>query len=208
MAPTLTIALGAVAVTYLFLRLLLYLTQDSREPPAIETSLPFISPLIGMFRERQRYHVRLRNKYRLPIYTLRLPFSRIYVVNSTELIPALQKQWRTVSFPAIAADAGYIVGMSKEAIEIMHQDLTNEHSFSVSWPRYIISAMGPGSDLDAINRKSIEILADEMDTLRAQGTVRVGLREWSRHTMTVTTTEAVWGPLNPYRDNVIAEAWK
>ena len=58
----------------------------------------------------------------------------MYVVNATELIPALQKHWRTISFAAIAADAGSVVGMSKEAVKIMHQDLTSEHGFSVSWP--------------------------------------------------------------------------
>lgn len=150
----------------------------------------------------------IRNKYGLPIYTLRLPFSRIYVVNATELIPVLQKQWRTISFAAIAANAGSVVGISKEAIKIMHEDLTSEHGFSVGWPRYITPVMGPGKDLDAINRKSIEVLSDELEAIRTQGTVRVGLWEWSRRTMVTTTTEAVWGPQNPYRDNAIAEAWR
>ncbi|KAI1868481.1 uncharacterized protein JN550_006397 [Neoarthrinium moseri] len=208
MSPTVALVVGAIATTYLFLRLLLRLTQDASEPPAIETGIPFLSPLIGMIREKSRFHVRLRNKYGLPIYTLRLPFQRMYIVNSTELIPLLQKQWRTVSFAAIAAEAGSVVGMSKEAVRVMHQDLTSEHGFSVSWPRFIIPAMGPGKDLDAINRRSIEVLASEMETLSAQGTLKLGLSQWSRKTMVTATTEAVWGPHNPYRDPAVAEAWK
>ncbi|KAK9425268.1 putative Cytochrome P450 [Seiridium unicorne] len=208
MAPTVTIAAGAIAATYLFFRFLLHLTQGAREPPAIATGLPFLSPLIGMIKEKASFHVRLRNQYGLPIYTLRLPFSRIYIVNSTELIPLLQKQWRTVSFAAIAADAGSVVGMSKEAVRVMHQDLTSEHSFSVSWPRFITPVMGPGEDLDAINRRSVEVFADEMQTLKAQGIVRLGLSQWSRQTIVTATTESVWGPQNPYRDPVIAKAWK
>ena len=132
----------------------------------------------------------------------------MYIVNETGLIPKLQKEWRTVSFAAIAADAGITVGMSKEAVDIMHKDLTSEHGFSVSWPRYIIPAMGPGKDLDAINRRSVEVLAEEMKTLRAKGTVRLGLSQWSRDTMVTATTEAVWGPQNPYRNSAVAEAWK
>lgn len=132
----------------------------------------------------------------------------MYIVNSTELIPLLQKQWRTVSFAAIAADAGFTVGMSKEAVRVMHQDLTNEHGFSVSWPRFIIPAMSPGKDLDAINRRSVEVLANEMKTLKANGTVRLGLSRWSRQSMVTATTEAVWGPQNPYRDPAVVEAWK
>ncbi|KAF2868228.1 cytochrome P450 [Massariosphaeria phaeospora] len=132
----------------------------------------------------------------------------MYIVNSTELIPLLQKQWRTVSFAAIAADAGHAVGMSKEAVKIMHQDLTSEHGFSVSWPRFIVPAMAPGKHLDAMNRRSVEVFADEMKTFKAQRTVRLGLSQWSRQTMVAATTEAVWGPQNPYRDPVVVEAWK
>ncbi|KAI1849101.1 hypothetical protein JX266_005062 [Neoarthrinium moseri] len=178
MLPTVTLAVGVIATTYMFLRLLLRLTQDAREPPAIVTGLPFLSPIIGMIREKSRFHVRLR------------------------------RQWRTVSFAAIAAAAGSAVGMSKEAVRVMHLDLTSENGFSVSWPRYIMPSMGPGKDLDAINRKSVEVLANEMETLRAQGTVRLGISRWSRQTMVTTTTEAVWGPQNPYRDLAVAEAWK
>lgn len=137
-----------------------------------------------------------------------MPFSRIYVVNATELIPLLQKQWRTISFAAIAANAGSVVGMSKEALEIMHQDLTSEHGFSVSWPKYIIPAMGPGSDLDAVNRKAIEVIASEIEKMKGKGTIKVKLREWSRWVMVTSTTEAVWGPQNPFRDVAISEAWK
>lgn len=132
----------------------------------------------------------------------------MYIVNATELIPVLQKQWRTISFAAIAADAGKLVGMSKEGIEILHRDLTSEHGFSVSWPKYITPVMGPGEDLDAINRKSVEIYATEMDKLRGRGNVKVGLWQWSRQIMVTSTTEAVWGPQNPYRDPVVADAWR
>ncbi|KAI0880050.1 cytochrome P450 [Annulohypoxylon maeteangense] len=208
MAPAVTIALGGIAATYLFLRFLLYLTQDAREPPAIETEIPFFGPLIGMFREKSHFYLRLRDTYKLPIYTLRMPFSRMYIVNATGLIPELQKQWRTISFAAIAADAGNLVGMSKEAIKTMHQDLTSENGFSASWPKYITPVMGPGADLDAINRRSIEVFSTDMENLRAQGTVQVGLWQWSRRIMVESTTEAVWGPQNPYRDPAIAEAWK
>ncbi|KAK7974518.1 hypothetical protein PG989_016366 [Apiospora arundinis] len=210
MAATVAIYVGAIgAFLYMFLRVILYSTQDAREPPAIETGLPFIGPLVGMIKEKSRFHFRLRNQYRLPIYTLRMPFQRMYIVNSPSLIPELQKQWRAVSFAAIAADAGSVVGMSKEAVRIMHQDLMSEHGFSVSWPRFIAPSMAPGDDLDKISRTSVEVLSAELDSLRAQGhPIKVGLWGWSRKLMEAATTEAVWGPQNPYRDSAIAEAWR
>ncbi|SPQ20747.1 b4576777-2013-4262-b571-3b18ab8788b6 [Thermothielavioides terrestris] len=209
MAPTISLVFGGLAATYFFLRFLLNLTQDAREPPAILTGIPFIQPLVGMIREKERFYIRLRDTTRLPIYTLRLPFQRIYVVNATELIPVVQKQWRLISFAAIAADAGDVVGMSKEALAVMKADLTSDHGFSTSWPKYIMPVMAPGPDLDAINRRAIELYVSELAKLRAQGAPTVvGLRDWSRKMMVDSTSEAIWGLQNPYRDPVVADAWK
>ena len=105
--------------------------------------------------------------------------------------------------------AGHIVGLSKEGNELLQRDLTSEHGFSNTWPKYIKSAMGPGKDLDAINRKSIEIFSEDMDNLRAQeAPIGTGLWEWAREIMIRSTTEAVWGPQSPYRDAAVAQAWK
>ena len=60
MASITTLVLGALAATYVFLRVVLRLTQDAREPPAILTGLPFISPVIRMGREKQKFYTRLR----------------------------------------------------------------------------------------------------------------------------------------------------
>ncbi|KAK8004850.1 hypothetical protein PG990_010887 [Apiospora arundinis] len=210
MASTVAALVGAiVGLIYVFLRIFLNFTQDAREPPAIEMGLPYIGPLIGMIREKSRFHLRLRDQYRLPIYTLRMPFQRMYIVNSPGLVPELQKQWRAVSFAAIAADAGSVVGMSKEAVRIMHEDLMSEHGFSVSWPRFIAPSMAPGKDLDTISRRAVDVLSAELEALRAEATpITVGLWGWSRKIMEAATTEAVWGPQNPYRDSGIAEAWR
>lgn len=43
-------AVSAAAVTYVFLWMLLRLTQNAKEPPAVLTTLPFVSPILGMVR--------------------------------------------------------------------------------------------------------------------------------------------------------------
>ncbi|KAI0451597.1 cytochrome P450 [Xylaria acuta] len=199
---------GCLVATYLFFRFLLRLTQDPKEPPTIETELPFLAPVLGMIRKKSQYYVLLRDKYRLPIYTLRLPFLRMYIVNDIDLIPIVQKQWRTISFAVFSANAGKQVGMSKSAIKIMKEDLTHEKGFSVSWPKYIAPSVAPGKDLDTINQQAIEGFATEMERLRAEGTIRVGLWQWSRHTMVVSTSNAIWGSQNPFQRKEVAEAWE
>jgi hypothetical protein len=47
------------AATYVFLRCLLALTQDAKEPPALETAIPFLSPVIGM-RKKAKFYIDLR----------------------------------------------------------------------------------------------------------------------------------------------------
>ncbi|KAI1368199.1 cytochrome P450 [Xylaria arbuscula] len=208
MPSIITIAFGTIVATYVFFRVLMVSTQDEREPQAIETNIPFLGPMIGIAREKSSFYRRLRDDHHLPIYTLRLPFMRMYIVNSTELIPVLQRYWRTISFSALAIDAGRIIGMSRKAIDTMERDLTSKDGFSASWPKYIAAVMGPGEDLDSMNRRSTEIYAAEMERLRAQGASKIGLWQWSRQMMVVSTTEAVWGPQNPFRDPAIAEAWR
>jgi hypothetical protein len=61
MPSMLTLVLGSVAATYVFLSALLRLTQDSKEPPAIETSIPFLSPLHGVILGMQKFTVKLRS---------------------------------------------------------------------------------------------------------------------------------------------------
>jgi hypothetical protein len=53
------IAVVAIAV-YAFLQWLLKYTQDPREPPPLATSIPFLSPIIGMSRKKTKYYIMLR----------------------------------------------------------------------------------------------------------------------------------------------------
>ena len=50
-----SIGLIGLLLAYLFLWAVLYLTQDAREPPAVDTLVPFISPLTSLKREGSKY---------------------------------------------------------------------------------------------------------------------------------------------------------
>ena len=49
---------GAIAF-YIFLRCLLVFTHDAKEPVALATEVPFLSPLIGM-RKKARFNIDIR----------------------------------------------------------------------------------------------------------------------------------------------------
>ena len=55
MVSSVVTGLAFLVATYTFLRLLLAYTHDANEPKAIATSIPFLSPLIGMAKKGQFY---------------------------------------------------------------------------------------------------------------------------------------------------------
>jgi len=60
MPSGLVVALAGAVTAYLLLRALVRLTQDSREPPMVETTVPFISPILGMGSKKADYYTYLR----------------------------------------------------------------------------------------------------------------------------------------------------
>ncbi|KAI0098510.1 cytochrome P450 [Nemania sp. FL0031] len=208
MALDITLVIGGFVSTYIFLRVLLFLTQDAREPPIVAASVPFLGPLFGLVWGKAQYYVTLRNKFHFPVYTLRLPFSRIYVISSPELITPVQKQWQALSFSPFSAGAGKVLGMSKQSLEVMHQGLTDRDGYSASWVRRMTSVLGPGEDLDAISRRSIELFLDDLKTLATNGKTTTGFWEWIRRSIIKATSESIYGPQNPLRDPRVEDAWR
>jgi hypothetical protein len=225
---------SAIAITFwgagflfLGLQMLLRLTQDSKEPKAIETTIPFAGPIIAMIRYKADVYERLRfvassrdsnciasanseprDKFGLPIYTLRMPGARIYVVNSTNLIPVIQRQFRTIAFTPWAARAfKYAMGGSKTAKDIMEVDMTEDHGYLMSFDTAIHPTVSPGPALDAMNRASVQAVTASLDRLRRQSPITVDMYKWIRHEVLLATTNAVYGPMNPYRNPAVEEAW-
>lgn len=108
------------------------------------------------------------------------------------------------------------MGMSKEAGEILHRDMASDENSVVAFTRAILPVLAPGETLDQMNRRAVEVMAETMDHLRygntggraiGEGTV-VDFWAWTHHEILMATTEAVYGPGNPYREKNIEEAWK
>ncbi|KAK4216819.1 putative cytochrome p450 oxidoreductase [Rhypophila decipiens] len=214
MASLLIVSLIGFAVVYLLLWTIIIVTQDENEPPLAKTSFPFLSPLVGMIRGGPKFYVDQRDKHNHAIYTLRLPFQKIYVINSTNLIPALQKQWRLISFASLFAGAGKVVGMSDSACDVMHEHLTDEtKNFNYTWVARASAHLTPGSKgLDEMNRVAIGVVSDEVEALVGESLKDgkenvIGLQEWVFKSMLLASTDAVYGGMNPMRDAAVARAW-
>ncbi|KAI1079999.1 cytochrome P450 [Whalleya microplaca] len=200
--------LGAIAGAYIFLRALFHFTQDAKEPRAIANTIPFVTPLLEMVAKKAKFYSVMRDKYNLPLYTLRMPGSRIYIINSTALILVVQRQFRTLAFTALESKlARDLMGVNKRTHEIISCNLVRDEGYLMMFPKYIHSAVSAEPALDAMNRRSVEVLANSLDKWAREGAVTVKMYHWTRHEHLVETTEGVYGPKNPFRDPVMEEAW-
>lgn len=134
---------------------------------------------------------------------------RVYVVNETGMISTLQRQWRKISFTPILAGSGTaVLGMSKAGSELLHKDMTSDSNSVVSSIPIMARVLAPGPSLDSMNRKAVDVMAASMKRLGANGTTTIKFWEWTHHEILMATTEAVYGPQNPYRDSAVEAAWK
>lgn len=52
----------SLSVIYVFLRYLLAFTQDNKEPVALATKIPFLSPIMGM-RKKAKFYLDMRSVF-------------------------------------------------------------------------------------------------------------------------------------------------
>lgn len=205
---TLMGALGGLAATYVFLWALLHLTQLANEPPTVGTSVPFIGPILGMIRHKSRFHAHVRDKLGHPIYTLRLPGVRMYVVNSPTLIPAVQRLHRTVSFAAIEAQAAtgiFLIG--KPAKDVIRHGLMEDDSYTGTFAAALHPALKPGANLDDMNRIAAQTIASSLGKRQADGSKACNLFDWVRDNIVLASSDAVYGAHNPLRDPEVLLSW-
>ncbi|KAF2198497.1 cytochrome P450 [Delitschia confertaspora ATCC 74209] len=198
-------------VLYGFFQLLLRYTQDPREPLPVATSVPFLGPIIGLTRKRHRYYVELWEKYHLPIYTLRMPGSRIYVVNSAALISNVQRQFKVLAFPPLEAKlSAKVCASSKTAHEILMTNVNGDEGYwgySITFHNAILPGLSPGPGLDAMNRVMVQKISASADRLEKPRTV--WLYEFIKHEIALATTDSVYGPANPFKDPAVEQGfWK
>ncbi|KAL8775481.1 MAG: hypothetical protein Q9203_003801 [Teloschistes exilis] len=69
--------------------------------------------------------------------------------------------------------------------------------------------MTPGTGLDGLNRVMIQNIAGSLESLRPIDgqPSRIGLAEWSRHEVTLATTNSVYGEHNPFKDPKVEQAF-
>ncbi|KAI1347985.1 cytochrome P450 [Xylaria sp. FL0043] len=207
----LALAAGVVTVAYFFTRKML--GHDRREPPLAPQSVPLVGHMIGMSRSKFNYYVDLSKQVAAPIFTVALPGQKMYVVTSPDLVQLVQKQHKTLAFPPIEAKfASTVCGTSQEAQSILAKNVNGDDGdFGLSMESYeaMRSALKPGPDLDDMNRSMIREVVKLFDQLQPDmgESKTLHMYAWLRDAITTATTRSVYGPMNPYDDPEIVDAF-
>lgn len=149
----------------------------------------------------------------LPIFTMPLPGQKMYVVTKPELIQMVQKQHKVLAFPPVEAKfASTVCGVSAETQALLLRNVNgDEGDFGLSMESHAAmrAALKPGSQLDDMNRAMVHQVACALDLLDPgeEKTRQVGMYGWLRDIITTATTRSVYGPMNPYDDKTIADAF-
>jgi hypothetical protein len=141
---------------------------------------------------------------------LRLPGSRIYIVNSTDLIPAVERQARVLDFAPIEARAAInVMGATPAGKEILNQERegVGKHAYAIEFDKAIHPALTPGPNLDVMNRIAVLKVAEFLENLASHKSQTLKLYKWVRENISWATTEAVYGPQNPFRNSEILDAF-
>lgn len=112
------------------------------------------------------------------------------------------------------------MGASKEAIAVLERDMVTEQGFVNGMVKVTHPTMSSGSlGLDGLNRRASEVFAaalgekeeccddDDDGDAAGKGVFVVSLYAWIGKLIMQATTEAVYGPDNPMRDEKNLEAW-
>jgi hypothetical protein len=203
MQSPLVIGLFALGSVYLVLVVLLHATQNKREPRPIVTSFPFFGPIIGGIKYKVEYVRKLRDEHQLPICTLRLPFSRIYIVNTPALIQAVHRQANSISFNPVGRDFGFLFsGLEQKSQDMLKKAYDGDGNGFTS---LVHQYLKDGPFLHDASRAAVVHLAGTIPQF-PRG-VPLNLFDTIRHALTMALTDTVYGPHNPFRDPEVEANW-
>lgn len=126
------------------------------------------------------------------------------VVTSPELVTAVSRNAKSLSFNPFIAEIGVrLIRPEEKTRAIINDNLNGElgqWGYVLEVHDLIVTALGPGKDLDLMTHTMLMQSAAHLQTSAAaefeQGPIK--LYAWTRHLFTVCSTKALYGSCNPF----------
>ena len=179
--------------------------DDPREPPRVFSRIPLLGHAIGLLRNGTQYFAYTAEQTSAEIYTLSLVgLIKIYIINSSDLMPGIQRAAKTLSFsPFIRIAVRTLTNPTPETFERFSLEAINRFNHATR------TSLTPGPYLDQQNLKMGQQAIVELDELVAAGQQRepVMLLEWSKKVAMEASSHGLFGKNHPYRDPKVQEAF-
>ena len=136
---------------------------------------------------------------------------KMYIVTDADLMQATQKQPKILSFlPIEAKAASRICGVSEESERIFYHNANGEEGETAILKETHAArraALSPSPEFDKMNQRLVQnIQASLYSVGPSEGQpIRIGLSAWLRRNVTSATTNSVYGPQNPFRDELVVD---
>ncbi|KAI0383364.1 cytochrome P450 [Hypomontagnella monticulosa] len=102
----------------------------------------------------------------------------------------------------------HFMGVGKRAIDIMGHDPIEDHGFVHQITVETSKGLAPGPNLDEINAKAVQILNKSLSIISSNRTpATVKMFEWASLEIMLATTNAIYGPLNPFKSPKVRTAY-
>ncbi|KAF6838049.1 prostacyclin synthase [Colletotrichum plurivorum] len=174
-------------------RQLLLAKVDPREPPVLKPRIPFIGHIVGLLKHQHSYYKILLKNASAPICTLPMLNGKGYVITDPELTLAAFRSRNLSLGPLISEMIHRITGLPDSCMEIY-----NSTAFHTQWNKIVHSTL-TGEQLRIINVAGLRDLARTLNAVPPQGLDVADLYLWTRSTMTMATTSALYGDENPWK---------
>lgn len=205
-----TSALITLLTLYLVLTYTCHQKSHPSEPPIVPSPLPipYLGHLLLMTLQGGHSIRQLGLKHsNLPIFTLVVPFSRLYIVTSPSLAAAIQrKPTAQLSFNALLPDiVQRVMGLDRATRTIVERGLDaqqgEQRGFLPELHDMLVSRLGPGAAMDTLTLRAVGELGKGLDAYAAslrspQGQVE-DLLCWVRHLVAHATAMLLYGSRNP-----------
>ena len=130
---------------------------------------------------------------------------RMYIVNSPELVLAVQRQTKSLSFqPFVASMLPKLLLVDADAMEILKRNMDGDEGdwgLAMDTHRGIWLALTPGPQLDLMLQSVLTTLLPLFLEFAGSREARTmtELYAWVRRGLTLVGTESLYGPENPFR---------
>lgn len=150
-------------------------------------------------------------KHPHPIYSLSVFGTKIHIVNSSKLVMAVNRNPKSLAFRSLGMKlTTRLLGPSKEATALALENAGGEQGdwgLTIAIVREVHKGMAPGVDLDRMSASAVHTLSAALQCFESATSTRINLFEWLRHAMTQATTDSVYGPMNPFNDPEVENAF-